>query len=267
MSAFLHSCWPFRLPLIGTCFLFNLVLLATRKGSSFHFLKRWGQDAEDGQDFFVLEKIVPHTPFLLPHPHSPLPPPTHTHTRECTFSVCPRNEPQSIQVKVIKSSFKYKKRPWQCYDIYWGFWQREVQNRMTRDNGISPHVEEYWNKSDLFLLQSLDLHAFICKGRAKENPASATANSACIHKFTGRIMLCLLVILLIKDKMGIRCTGLPDLLLLVKVNINDSRDCHNKFGFNVGPTYFKYYIIQCICTQLFVTASLVNLFLAFLPTV
>lgn len=62
----------------------------------------------------------------------------------------------------------------------------KVYNRMTRDNGISPHVEEYWNKSDLFFLRSLDLQDFICKERAKGHTASATADSA----NGGHIVLC-----------------------------------------------------------------------------
>lgn len=54
----------------------------------FPFLKRWGQNVEDGQDLFVLEKIA--------HTHKHFSAHTHTHTCECTSSVCPRNEPWLI---------------------------------------------------------------------------------------------------------------------------------------------------------------------------
>lgn len=55
MSAFLHSCWPFRLPPYRDLFSVQPCTPSNSQRIFFpFFLKRWGQDVEDGRDLFVL---------------------------------------------------------------------------------------------------------------------------------------------------------------------------------------------------------------------
>lgn len=89
MSAFLHSCLPFRFPLIGTCFLFNLYSqhLAKDRFSIFKEVGTgcWGWTRP--LRFGKKKKVAPHARFFCPHTHTQMS--AHLHS-------CPRNEPWSI---------------------------------------------------------------------------------------------------------------------------------------------------------------------------